>query len=116
MLPPDLQRLVHIRDYCQKIEKSLARHDASFEEFDANDEFQQSVAFCVLQIGELSGKLSPEYRQATAGIIPWKLIRGMRNLVVHDYGHINLRLLWATAVTDIPPLKKFCEEQLAENK
>ena len=40
---------------------------------------------------------------------------GMRNLVAHSYGSMNREIIWETAVNDIPTLKQFCEEQLAEN-
>jgi len=116
MLPPDLQRLEHICDYCARIQKTVLRCGESFEIFKADADFQQSVAFCVLQIGELTNKLSPQYRQKTSTSIPWKLIRNMRNLVVHDYGRVNLELLWNTVITDIPELKQFCVEQLASEE
>ena len=34
MLPPDLQRLEHIRDYCDEIRKTIAWYGNSFEIFD----------------------------------------------------------------------------------
>ena len=79
MLPPDLQRLEHIRDYCNEIQKTIERYGNSFETFDNDVDYQRSVSFCILQIGELSGQLSPEYRQATASRIQWGPIKGMRN-------------------------------------
>ena len=112
MTLPDRQRLTHIRDYCEQVAKTIDRYGASFEVFDRDIDFQQSVAFCVLQIGALTGKLSQEYRDTTKSDIPWKLIRGMRNLVVHDYGSIDRRRLWVTAVNDLPTLKQFCDQQL----
>ena len=36
MLPPDLQRLEHIRDYCDEIQKTISRYGKSFELFDAD--------------------------------------------------------------------------------
>lgn len=66
MLPPDLQRIKHIRDYCIEIEKTIARYGNSFDIFDHDPDYQRSVSLCIFQIGELSGGLSQEYRQATA--------------------------------------------------
>ena len=40
-------------------------------------------------------------------------MKGMRNLVAHSYGSMNRRIIWETAVMDIPVLKRFCEEQIA---
>ena len=58
MMSPDLQRVKHIRDYCVEVEKTIARYGASFEIFDQDADYQRSVSFCILQIGELSGGLS----------------------------------------------------------
>ncbi|BAL00608.1 hypothetical protein OBV_34090 [Oscillibacter valericigenes Sjm18-20] len=112
MLSPDLQRLKHIRDYCTEIEKTIDRYGDSFEVFDRDADFQRSISFSILQIGELSGGLSAEYRQSTADRIQWGPIKGMRNLVAHSYGNMSRDVIWETAITDIPVLKQFCEEQL----
>ena len=116
MLSPDLQRIKHIRDYCVEVEKTVARYGASFHVFDSDADYQRSDSFCILQIGELSGSLSQEYRQATADRVQWGPIKGMRNLVAHNYGSMSRDIVWETAVTDIPALKRFCEEQLGSEK
>ena len=112
MLQPDLQRIAHIRDYCVEIEKTIARYGNSFEIFDTDSDYQRSVSFCILQIGELSGGLSLEYRQATASQMQWGPIKGMRNLVAHNYGNMSRNIIWETAIMDIPALKAFCQKQL----
>ena len=116
MMSPDLQRVKHIRDYCVEVEKTIARYGASFEIFDTDADYQRSVSFCILQIGELSGGLSAEYRQATASRVQWGPIKGMRNLVAHNYGNMSRDIIWETATVDIPVLKEFCDEQLAESE
>lgn len=113
MLSPDLQRIKHIRDYCTEIEKTVTRYGRAFAIFDSDPDYQRSVSFSILQIGELSGGLSQEYRQATADRVQWGPIKGMRNLVAHNYGSLSREIIWETATTDIPALKRFCEEQLA---
>ena len=55
MLSPDLQRIKHIRDYCVEVERTIARYGNSFDIFDHDPDYQRSVSFCILQIGELSG-------------------------------------------------------------
>ena len=116
MLPPDLQRIRHIRDYCEEIEKTINRYGRSFEVFDRDADYQRSVSFCILQIGELGSRLSPEYREATASRVQWGPIKGMRNLVAYSYGSMSRDIIWETAVTDIPVLKSFCEEQLSQRE
>lgn len=114
MQSPDMQRLSHILDYCREIEKTIERYGRSFEVFDKDADYQRSVSFCILQIGELSGGLSSDYRVATAESIPWPAIRGMRNLVAHNYGSMSREIIWETALHDIPALKEFCEKQLSD--
>ncbi len=112
MLPPDLQRIEHIREYCDSIEKTIQRYGKSFDIFDSDPDYQRSVSFCILQIGELSANLSPSFKEETASRIQWGPIKGMRNLVAHSYGSMDRTIIWETAVTDIPVLKAFCDECL----
>lgn len=112
MLQPDRQRLEHIRDYCVEIKKTITRYGESFEVFDTDADYQRFVSFSILQIGELSGGLSIEFRKATADRIQWGPIKGMRNLVAHSYGSMSRDIIWETAVTDIPVLREFCDQQL----
>jgi uncharacterized protein with HEPN domain len=116
MLPPDAQRLEHIRDYCEEIERTILRYGNSIEIFNTDADYQRSISFSILQIGELSSRLSPEFRVDTADRIQWGPIKGMRNLVAHSYGSMSRDIIWETAVTDIPVLKAFCNEQLEKFK
>ena len=67
-----------------------------------------------MQIGELVVGLTQEYRDSTKDRIEWRQIREMRNIVVHDYGNVNLEIVWDIAIRDIPTLKEFCDEQLSK--
>lgn len=116
MLPPDLQRIKHIRDYCMEIQKTIARYGNSFEIFNTDADYQRSISFSILQIGELSGGLSAEYRKETANRVQWGPIKGMRNLVAHNYGNMSREIVWETATVDIPVLESFCSEQLTNDE
>lgn len=113
MLSPDLQRISHIENYCEEIEKTILRYGSSFAIFDSDPDYQRSVSFCILQIGELSAHLSDEYKIMTKDRINWSPIKGMRNLVAHSYGSMSREIIWQTAIEDIPTLKAFCIEQLS---
>lgn len=116
MLSPDLQRIVHIREYCLNIQGFQLRFGATFEAFKSDLAYQQSVSFCILQIGELCNGLSEGYRKQTKAQIQWNSIRGLRNIVAHAYGSIKLDIIWDTITSDIPALKQFCDQQLAETE
>ena len=112
MQSPDLQRIAHIRDYCIEIGETIARYGESLEIFTADTDYQKSISFSILQIGELSGKLSDEFRNRTADDVPWAAIKGMRNFFAHNYGSMSREVIWKTAIEDIPPLLAFCEKVL----
>lgn len=59
----------------------------------------------LINIGELSKALSDEYVEATS-TIPWKAIRGLRNIAAHHYEAIRIPNIWLTVKEDIPVLKK----------
>ena len=112
MQSPDIQRLAHIRDYCVEIEQTIARYGASFEAFSADTDYQKSISFSILQIGELSGKLSDDFKMETATHVPWAAIKGMRNFFAHNYGSMSREIIWKTATEDIPSLLTFCNKAL----
>ena len=59
MMSPDLRRIKHIRDYCIAIGKTIQRYGNSFDIYAADADFQRSVSFSILQIGELSAAFLP---------------------------------------------------------
>ena len=61
---------------------------------------QSSVLYQITVMGESTKKLSRDFRE-THPYIPWKLIAGMRDKVVHDYNEVNLQLVWGTATIDV---------------
>lgn len=110
----DQQRLAKIKEYCEDIQATLLRYGPSFKDFQTDRDFQHSISFCILQIGELVGGLSESYRNATQNCVQWHQIKAMRNIVAHDYGGINLEIVWEVATENIPELSQFCSEQLAD--
>ncbi len=48
--------------------------------------------------------------------VPWRSIRGMRNIFAHNYGAIDTRIIWHTINDDIPLLSKNCQKWLDEQR
>lgn len=71
--------------------------------FMADSEKQDAVLRRFEVIGEAASRLSPE-SQALFPAIPFRAMRGMRNIIVHDYGEVDLELVWQTAEADLPRL------------
>ncbi|MBQ0026010.1 MAG: DUF86 domain-containing protein [Lachnospiraceae bacterium] len=104
--------LLRIKKYCEDIGIFIDRFGENYDVFTTDRAYFNAVSMCVFQIGELSGKLSEDYRDETSDQIPWQDIKGMRNIVAHDYGSIDEELLWETVIEDIPALRRFCTAQL----
>jgi uncharacterized protein with HEPN domain len=54
-------------------------------------------------IGEAASRLSSD-AQVLFPSLPFRSMRGMRNIIVHDYGEVDLELVWKTISNDIPVL------------
>lgn len=99
----------------EKIEKWAAKAEIDYQSVRSEYEptpFSNSViltAFSLAQIGELSGRLSEELQREYADI-PWKQIKGMRNLIIHDYTGIDMRIVRDTVEHDIPNLRRQIHE------
>lgn len=90
--------------YCNDINTLMARFDKDFELYKKDISFQYACNMCIIQIGELANRLSDEIKEANKDI-PWRAIRGMRNLHAHDYENVDLEIVWNTLIEDIPILK-----------
>ena len=53
-------------------------------------------------------ELTKEFRASTPEV-PWKMMEGMRHVLVHDYYRISPDKLWETVIKDIPILKSLIE-------
>lgn len=100
--------LLHIVRYCNEIEHTIEYFGRSFETFEESFIFRNACTMCILQIGELTSCLSEDFRK-TYSELPWNKIKGMRNVVAHDYESLDLKLSWGTLNRRVPELKTYCE-------
>lgn len=103
----------HVLRYCNQVETAHQDFGHSKDRFVESTTYQNAVSMCILQIGELVGRLTDDFRTANADI-PWHKIRGMRNYVAHEYGSIDFEIVWFASTKSIPELKAFCETFLAD--
>ena len=75
----------------------------TYEEFSADPVLVDSVMFRLIQIAENSDKLTPLFKAKHAEL-PWREIKGMRNRIVHDYGVVNLTIVYDTAIRGVPDM------------
>ena len=102
----------HILRYCEQVETAHRDFGHSQDRFLESSTYQNAIAMCILQVGELVGRLSDAFKQEYREI-PWHKIRGMRNYVAHEYGSIDLEVVWFAAHKSIQELALVCEKYLS---
>lgn len=70
---------------------------------------QKAIVMSLINICELSKSLTDDYLAGMPSI-PWKAIRGFRNIAAHQYGRIDFEDVYKTVVEDIPVLKETLQE------
>ncbi len=108
----DLQIIEKIKQYCDEINIAHDHFGKSYEEFEHSSVYKNAVCLCLLQIGELVAKLSEDFKDLHPEI-PWRAIKGMRNVVAHEYGKIDTQTVWETAENETEKLRIFCEQILS---
>ena len=88
--------------------------DTSEADFRGNTEKQDAVVRRLEIIGEATIHLSEATRQAIPEL-PFRKMRGMRNIVAHDYANVDLKIVWEVATVHVPGvcavLEKFFANQ-----
>ena len=88
---------IHAKQACQFL------GSRSEVEFVADEMLQAAVIRCVEVIGEAARQVSQETRQR-APQIPWSMIIGMRNVLAHDYGAVDLDRVYSVVSDQLPEL------------
>jgi uncharacterized protein with HEPN domain len=70
---------------------------------------RSAVLYQLMVIGEAVKRLSPGFR-ATRSQIPWALMAGMRDHLIHAYDLVDWDEVWKTATIDVPVLLKEIEK------
>jgi uncharacterized protein with HEPN domain len=72
----------------------------------------RALVNCFTELGEAAARLTAQGRERV-GVLPWRQIVGMRNIVVHVYWGIDLSELVKTARDDLPVLISALQAALA---
>ena len=109
--------LLHIQKYCKEINENLEFFESNFNTFETNNIFRDSISMKIFQIGELTKELDrvdKKYIDETKKHIPWQSIIKMRERFAHHYGEMDLKMIFNTAIEDIPILNDFLTKELSE--
>ena len=93
----------------------IASYVSGIEEgqFATDTEKQDAVIRRLEIIGEATRHLSDETRIAIPEL-PFRQMRGMRNLVAHDYANVNLQIVWEVATVHVPEMVRILEKFFAQ--
>jgi len=73
------------------------------EDFLKDDKTLSAVLHQLLVLGEATKRLSVEFRTEHSEI-QWRLMAGMRDILIHAYDTVDLDEVWKTATKDMPDL------------
>ena len=111
MKSEDVRTIRRMIAYCDDVAYLLDEYDGSFDRYKTQIAFQYVCNMCIIQIGELVGRLSDDFLEQHRDI-PWHAIKAMRNLHAHDYERVDLAIVWKTLTEEIPDLKARLEKMV----
>lgn len=113
-MPPRAWR-VRINDALEAVQRVLVYVEGvTFQQFAADPKTIDAVSYAIIVVGEAASNV-PDFIAREAPTVPWADIRGMRNRITHEYFGIDVGVLWATVVEDLPRLRGEFRALLARN-
>ena len=94
-----------IKDILNCIEHiKLYTHDLTFDGFSNNFMAVEACLYNIQVIGEAVTKLPADIKENMPEI-PWTLIKGMRNRLIHEYFGTDLTVVWNVITNELPSFK-----------
>jgi uncharacterized protein with HEPN domain len=100
-----------ILDNIARIQRFTAGMDHAA--FSANEQTFFAVLHALLIISEAARRLGID-AEGLAPDQPWRDIRGLGNILRHEYGGVDPGAIWRIVADDLPTLKRATEGALAE--
>lgn len=100
-MPRDEATLLDIAKAARQI--ADFQRGVSKETFATDTKTQSAVLYQLLVIGEAAKRLSRRFR-SQHHTIPWALIAGMRDHLIHAYDTVDWDEVWKTSTADVPAL------------
>jgi uncharacterized protein with HEPN domain len=88
---------------------------ATEAEFQTDTQKQDAVIRRIEIIGEATAHLAEPTRQAIPDL-PFRKMRGMRNIVAHDYANVDLHIVWEVATVHVPEVCAVLEKFFARRE
>jgi uncharacterized protein with HEPN domain len=101
--------LIHISECLQRIDDYLG--NGGKDDFMANPMMQDAIIRNLQTMAESTQRISDDLQEKHPEV-EWLKIRGLRNVLVHDYLGIDLDKVWNIIANDLPKFKKTIETML----
>lgn len=105
-------RVRHILEAIERIQEYTSGLDLTG--FEQDRKTTDAVVRNFQIIGEAARHV-PEETQSADPEIPWSLMIGMRNVLVHRYDTVDVETVWRTVVDDLPMLAAPLRQLLGES-
>lgn len=97
-----LQAIVYIREYVQGMD---------FKTFENDSKTQHAVIRNLEVIGEAARNIPDEVKKNSSDI-EWNKIIALRNILIHEYFGISIKIVWDVIQNKLDILEKTCQRLL----
>ena len=101
MPPEDRVRLLHMLEALETAQRFVAGRTRA--DLDTDEMLRLALTRTIEIAGEAAARTGPRTQERHPQI-PWRILAGMRNRLVHAYFDVNKNIVWTTAVRDVPEL------------
>ena len=107
----DRERLEHIIAAIDRIVRYTS--GKSYNDLVSDDMMYYAVVKNIEIIGEAANMLTQEFQHSHPDT-PWKMVKGMRNYIVHEYFQIDDIVVWDVIENNLPELREQVTRYLSE--
>ena len=111
MTPRDKDALERIIECVQAIDVYVSRVGADWP---TDDMAVDAIAKRIEEIGEVAKRLTPE-TLTTMPDVNWRSVKGMREVIAHDYDDVDVEVLASVVRDDLPGLRATVSASLASS-
>ena len=107
----DKERLEHILAAIDRVARYTK--DKTFDDLLADDMMYYAVVKNIEMMGEAANMLTSEFQESHPET-PWKMVKGMRNYIVHEYFQIDNAVVWDVVTNELSTLREQITHYLSE--